>query len=115
MTPKISSDQLSLLQFERVLVREATFQDVEGKHEPAPPQVAKGLGIQLQVRAAYSKTGDQAFVTVRVNLEPPPGSDLFAKLSAAVEGVFSIRPGTERQRLQEFSTLQAPVLLLPER
>ncbi len=113
MTHKVSSDQLSALRFERVWVREAAFQDIENANDPVSPQDHVNVEIRIEVKAAYSARGDQAFVTVRASLEPPAGQKLFQQLSAAVEGAFSVRGNLDRERLEGFATTQAPVLLLP--
>ena len=94
-------------------MREAAFQDIEGSKETVNPKDLVNVEIRIEVRAAYSAQGDQAFVTVRATLEPPPGQRLFQQLSAAVEGAFSVRGALDRERLEGFATTQAPVLLLP--
>lgn len=113
MKHKVSNEQLSTLRFERVWVREATFLDVEGDHAPLPPQELEGVGIQLDVKVAYSEQGDRALVTVRASLESPADKRFFLKLGAAVEGSFTLRRGADPKVLQTFATVQAPVLLLP--
>ena len=113
MNHKVSNEQLSALQFERVWVREATFLDVEGHQSPPPPQELEGVGIQLDVKVAYSEQGDRAFVTVRASLESPADKRFFSKLAAAVEGAFTLRSGADPKLLQTFATVQAPVLLVP--
>lgn len=113
MKHQVSSDQYSLLRFERVWVREAAFVDAEGELTPLTAGELKGLGIDLELKVAYSPNRDQAHVTLRATLRPPPGKDWFQKLSAAVEGAFAVSPGAEKDRLEQFATLQAPVLLVP--
>lgn len=113
MKHKVEPQQLSALRFERVYVTEAAFVDAEGEREPVPSQELEGIGIQLDVKVLFSESGDRAFVTLRANLEPPPDRRLFAKLAAAVEGVFSLRHETNREALAGFASLQAPVLLVP--
>ncbi|MDP3911462.1 MAG: protein-export chaperone SecB [Gemmatimonadales bacterium] len=113
MTHRVSSEQLSALQFERVWVREAVFLDIEGEKDSAAPQAHLKVGIRIEVKVAYSPRGDGAFVTVRAALDPPADERLFRELTAAVEGEFSVRGGVDRQRLESFATTQAPVLLLP--
>ncbi|MEX2155650.1 MAG: hypothetical protein WD773_02285 [Gemmatimonadales bacterium] len=113
MSHRVSSEQLSALQFERIWVREAVFLDIEGEKERAGPQAHLKIAIRIEVKVGYSPPGDRAFVSVRAELEPPPDERLFRELSAAVEGEFSVRGGVDRQRLESFATTQAPVLLLP--
>lgn len=113
MKQRVSGEQLSALQFERVWVREATFIDNEGDQTLVPQQAFDEVEIQLEAKAVYSERGDRAFVTLRASLESPPKTRLFVKLAAAVEGTFSVRAGTDPQRLQRFATVQAPVLLMP--
>lgn len=113
MSHKVSSDQLSALRFERVWVREAVFQDVEGTRDVVNPKDLLNVEIRVEVKAKYSAQGDQAFVSVRATLEPPPGQKTFQQISAAVEGAFSVRGSVDRERLEGFATTQAPVLLLP--
>ena len=111
MTHKISKEQLSALQFERVWVREAEFLDTSSQQ--AVPSKSGEIGVKLDVNVSYSDDGARSFVTVRVVLEPLAGSELFTKLSAAVEGAFSVRAGVPADKIKTFSTFQAPVLLLP--
>jgi preprotein translocase subunit SecB len=113
MKHKVSDEQLSALRFERVWVREATFLDVEGEQATLAPQELEGVGIQLDVRVAYSERGDRAFVTVRASLESPSNKQFFLKLAAAVEGAFSLRREADPKLLHTFATVQAPVLLVP--
>ena len=113
MTHNVSTEQLSTLRFERVWVREATFVDVEGDQAPLPPQELEGVGIQLNVKVAFSEQGDRAFVTVRASLESPADKHFFVKLAAAVEGSFALRQAADPKVLHTFATVQAPVLLLP--
>ena len=113
MKQNVSKEHLSTLRFERVWVREATFLDVEGDQAPLPSQELEGVGIQLEVKVSYSEKGDRAFVTVRASLESPSDKRFFVKLAAAVEGAFALRHGAEPKVLQNFATVQAPVLLLP--
>ncbi len=113
MTHKVSKEQLSTLRFERVWVREATFRDVQGDQAALPPQELEGVGIQLDVKVAYSEKGDRAFVTVRASLESPPDKRFFLDLAAAVEGAFALRSGADPKLLRTFATVQAPVLLVP--
>ncbi len=112
MKHKIEPQQLSALRFERVWVREATFVDVE-ETELAPTNELEGIEILLDVKVTYGDGGDRAFVTVRATLEPPADKRLFAKLTAAVEGVFTLRDAPDRTVLAGFASLQAPVLLVP--
>jgi preprotein translocase subunit SecB len=65
------------------------------------------------VNVKYADSGDRAFVTVRATLEPPVEKRLFAKLTAAVEGVFTLRQAADKAALAGFASLQAPVLLIP--
>lgn len=113
MKQKVSSDQLSALQFSRVWVREAVFVDDESSQEAIAPQDIKGIGITLDVKVAFSENRDRAMVMLRASLEPPAAQRYFVKLSAAVEGAFSVASGSEPQLLERFASLQAPVLLLP--
>ena len=113
MKHNVSSEQLSALRFERVWVREATFLDVEGDQSAPPPQELEGVGIQLEVKVAYSEQGDRAFVTLRASLESPADKRFFLKLAASVEGAFTLRRGADPKLLQTFATVQAPVLLVP--
>ena len=50
---------------------------------------------------------------MRAVLEPPADSELFIRLSAAVEGAFSVRAGVPTEKIKSFATVQAPVLWLP--
>lgn len=113
MKHKVASEQLSTLRFEHVWVREATFIDCEGEQVAQPSQEIEGVGIQLEVKVSYSEQGDKAFVTIRASLEPPANKRVFLKLAAAVEGSFTLRGAADRNVLEGFATLQAPVLLLP--
>jgi preprotein translocase subunit SecB len=113
MKHRVSDDQLSALQFERVWVREATFLDVEGEHAPVPPQDIADVPIHLEVKVNYTAQGDRAYVMLRASLDPPTERRLFLKLSAAVEGAFLLRGPADLPRLQGFATTQAPVLLVP--
>ena len=113
MSHRIKSQELSALRFERIWVREAYFVDGAGEQQRPSQEDLEGIGINLEVRAEPAGSGDRAFVTVRAVLEPPAGKALFVKLSAAVEGEFSLQPGNDPERLRGFASLQAPVLLLP--
>jgi preprotein translocase subunit SecB len=113
MTHPVKPQELSVLRFDRIWVREAVFVDSLDDQSPPAPEDLAGIGISLEVRAEPGGRGDRAFVTVRAVLEPPAGKALFLKLSAAVEGAFSLQPGTDPERLRGFASLQAPVLLLP--
>lgn len=113
MTPAstIAKTDHSALQFDRVWVREVTFIDNPEETEPTQASAAE-LGIRLEVSLRFSEDNRLSFVTLRAVLDPPSGKPLFTKLTAAVEGLFRMSDG-DPQRLQEFSRLQAPVLLLP--
>ncbi len=113
MTHHVSQEQLSELQFERVWIREATFLDIEGEQTPVPPTDQAASGIHLEVKIGYAPQGDRAVVQLRATLEPNPEQRFFLKLSAAVEGAFSLRGQLDRKRLEAFATVQAPVLLVP--
>jgi len=110
---KVSSDQLSALQFSRVWVREAVFVDDESSQDAVAPQDIKDLGITLEVKLAFSENRDRAMVTLRASLEPPAAQRYFVKLSAAVEGAFTVSSGSDPKLLERFASMQAPVLLLP--
>ena len=112
MKHKVIPQQLSALRFESVWVREASFVDVDST-EPAPTNELEGVEIQLEVKAVYAESGERAYVTLRAILEPPPEKQLFVRLSAAVEGTFTLRQGPDRSALANFASLQAPVLLVP--
>jgi preprotein translocase subunit SecB len=112
MKHRVEPQQLSALRFERVWVREATFVDID-ETEPAPTSELEGVEIQLDVKVTYADGGERVFVTLRATLEPPADKRLFAKLSAAVEGTFTLRQGPDRTVLAGFASLQAPVLLVP--
>lgn len=111
MTHKISKEQLSALVFERVWVRQAEFLDTS--NQKAVPSKMGEIGVKLEVTVSYSDDGARSFVTVRAVLEPPADSELFTRLAAAVEGAFSVRAGVPAEKIKTFSTVQAPVLLLP--
>lgn len=113
MPHRVRSQELSALRFERVWVREASFVDSGGDQSPPTKDELKRIGIGIEVKVEGVESGDRAYVTVRATLEPPPETALFIKLSAAVEGAFSVEPGTDPERLRSFTALQAPVLLLP--
>ncbi|HYU52068.1 MAG TPA: protein-export chaperone SecB [Gemmatimonadaceae bacterium] len=112
MKHKVIPQQLSALRFESVWVREASFVDTDS-NEPAPTNELEGVEIQLDVKVVYAEGGDRAYVTLRAVLEPPPDKQLFVRLSAAVEGTFTLRQGPDRTALANFASLQAPVLLVP--
>ena len=113
MKQKVSPDQLSALQFSRVWVREAVFVDDESSQDAITPQDIKEVGITLEVKLAFSENRDRAMVTLRASLEPPASQRYFVKLSAAVEGAFTVASGSDPQLLERFASLQAPVILLP--
>lgn len=113
MKHKVKPQQLSALRFERVWVREATFVDAEGEQTSIASRELEGVEIQLDVRVTFSDAEDRAYVTLRASLEPPADRPLFSRLSAAVEGVFSLRQQPNRDVLASFASLQAPVLLVP--
>lgn len=112
MSQPVRPQDRSALQFERVWTREALFVDLEDEQEPIAPALIESVEIRLEVRIASSDEGRRAFVTLRAVLEPPAGTRLFSRLSAAVEGAFTTSDNSPA-RLSEFSRLQAPVLLLP--
>lgn len=113
MPHRVKPEELSQLRFERVWVREACFVDSEDVRKAPSQEDVKGIGINLEVRVKGAASGDRAYVTVRATLEPPAGSSLFLKLSAAVEGAFALQAGSDPESLKGFTSLQAPVLLLP--
>lgn len=113
MKHEVSAEQYSALRFERVWVREATFVDYEGEQTPGSARDFEGVGIQIEVKVVYTEDGERALVTLRASLEPPAKDKLFVKLSASVEGAFTVRQGTDPKLLQTFANVQAPVLLVP--
>lgn len=110
---QVSREHFSELQFERVWVREAIFLDIEGEQAPVPPTEQAARAITIEVKTSHTPQGDHATVFLRASLEPNPEQRFFVKLSAAVEGAFSLRGHPDRQRLEEFASVQAPVLLVP--
>lgn len=113
MPHRVKPEELSQLRFERVWVREACFVDSEDATKAPSQDELRSIGINLEVKAEGIESGDRAYVTVRAILEPPPGSNLFLKLTAAVEGLFALQGGSDPEGLKGFTSLQAPVLLLP--
>jgi preprotein translocase subunit SecB len=102
-----------MLNFEHVWVREAVFVDVEDDFAILPPDQLRAISMKLEVKVTFTEGGNRAFVRLRAAIDPPVERPSFARLSAAVEGAFTMAEGRDAERLTRFARAQAPVLLLP--
>jgi preprotein translocase subunit SecB len=109
VTTSVREEDRSLLQFDRVVIREAAFVDVEDAEDSVD---AGTVEIKLEVRVTVGADGRRAFVLLRLILEPPIDKVTFRQLNGAVEGSFTVSDG-DASRLADFAHMQAPVLLLP--
>jgi preprotein translocase subunit SecB len=113
MKQPIKPEHHSVLRFDRVWVREACFTDYPDQQECPPKERLSNAKLGLDVKVNLLKASDRALVTLRVVVTPTGTPPLFKQLSAAVEGEFSVAPGSAEGSLERFASLQAPVLLLP--
>jgi len=107
----VRAEDKSVLRFDRVWVREATFIDADDLTDSISARDLE-VEIRLEVRVTLADSGQRAFVLLRAVVEPPKDVRAFSRLAASVEGSFTIAE-TETPRLAEFAHQQAPVLLLP--
>lgn len=112
-THQVGAEHTSALRFERIWVREASFVDLLEEQQAPSQDTISRLEITLEVRRTIHDGGRKANVLLRALVTPPVGQRLFTSLSAAVEGLFSVGQDVEHAKFDTFTTVQAPVLLLP--
>ena len=103
----------SSLAFEHIWVREAVFVDATAEYSLPAPGALEQLQASLEVQVKMVDNGRRAYVRVRAAVTPPQPGTPFQRLSAAVEGAYSLVDGDDPQKLEKFAKLQGPVLLLP--
>jgi hypothetical protein len=96
----VGPEDLSALRFERVWVREAVFVD-SSDSALLPAAALQDLAINLGIGAQITEAGDRATVSLCVQVEPPAEPAQFVRLSATVEGAFSIADGADKERLSQ--------------
>lgn len=113
-THRAIPDNRSALAFNSVWTREAIFIDTAEEYQPASAiDICRDVTVRLEVTVKLADLGRRAFVRLRAQVDPPAAVAAFSKLSAAVEGVFSLFDGDDQSKLNAFARGQAPVLLLP--
>jgi preprotein translocase subunit SecB len=113
MKQPIKQENRSVLRFDRVWVREASFIDDPEQQEPPPKERLGSVELGLEVKVSILKASNRAHVTLRLVVTPSDTPALFKQLLVCVEGEFSVEEGSPGDALQRFASLQAPVLLFP--
>ena len=101
----------SFISFDHVWVREVVFQDFDDDF--SSPGGSGDSRVRLEIAVRRDPNSRTAHVRLKAVVEGNEGSGPFAKLSAVVEGAFTLSDGVNDDRLEQFTSQQAPVLLLP--